>query len=145
MDMKVEYKDYQPDENGCYGPTSKNKLYYKPNPVHNPQAGKKTHKSQWCKSPSEQYCIFEKADANNLRTEKGYLGMDIEDQQPLVLGAAGEIIAIFHSVQNEGDPWHGNPEKVKRLDNSFDVIIEKLKSDKTLTKSFAKKILSKQI
>ena len=46
---------------GLFGPTP-NGHHYKPAPYHNPSAQKRSGKSRWCLTPSEQYEVFEIAD-----------------------------------------------------------------------------------
>lgn len=141
--MPVTYRNIAKTD-GKYGPTPSGK-FYQPNPVHNQNAEPKKDKTRWCISEPHQYCVFEEGDNNNWQSSDGILGMDINDKKLNVLGEDGEKIAFFPTPKNVSDPWHGYPEKTKRLDDSFDFIFEKLLEEKLLSQSVVKRLLTKKI
>lgn len=99
---------------GKFGPTP-NAHYYMPMSYHNPTAAKRSDKTRWCLTQSEQYEVFELADTPSGERpcwmnddDSGLYGM--LDKCEMVLGKDnGERLAFFPKPQNDSDPWHGYP------------------------------------
>lgn len=141
--MPVNYRVVK--KNGTlYGPTATGK-YYQPNPVHNASAAPREDKTRWCITESDQFCVFEEADNANRETEEGLLGMDIRNGKLEVLGMEGEKIAFFPATRNSSDPWHGYPETMARIGDSFDSFFIDMLDNNEISKSICKKLLLKRI
>ena len=141
--MPIKFRDI-PKQDGAYGPTDSGKLYM-PNPVHNPTAAKRVDKTRWILSEPYQFCVFEEADLSNRISDEGLLGVYIVNSKLETLGDNGEKIGFFPTPQNAGDPWHGYPEKMRRLGDSFDDFFIALKKAGQINQSVCRKLLRKQI
>ncbi|MDE7418968.1 MAG: hypothetical protein K2N35_02030 [Muribaculaceae bacterium] len=141
--MPVNFRDI-PKQNGKYGPTDSGK-FYMPNPVHNPTAAKRPDKTRWIISEPHQFCVFEEADLSKRLTEDGLLGLHIVNCKLEILGDEGEKIGFFPKPQNEDEPWHGYPERMRRLGDSFDNFFISLREAGHIQPSVCRKLLKKQI
>nr|WP_288210439.1 hypothetical protein [uncultured Dysgonomonas sp.] len=141
--MAYDFPKIKLDENGLFGPTSKNHFYY-PVAYHNSIAKKKQEKTIWILKKNEQYEAFRVSDEGEWVCNKSEGLFSVLDNTNVILDVNEERISFFPTPKNVSDPWHGYPVTSYEYDIS-DELIDKWLEDKIIDERIHLKLLRRQI
>jgi hypothetical protein len=128
-----------------FGPTSKGKMYVS-TMAHRGHRSRR-QKSRWSIPPKDEFALFDESDANDWYSPNGHLWNRGDDEGRRQLGERGERLAKFPKARR-GVPWHGYPVS-PRFDGPRgrpdDDLIERWVEDKTITRTFARRLQADRI